>query len=55
MSRPVRDFVGRVNDSTVPIGQHRGAPEPWVLGVVGSSLALGLRRSRSQGSGLGYR
>jgi hypothetical protein len=44
VSRRVRDLVGGVGDGVTPIGQGgiEEPPEPWMLGVLGSSLALGL-------------
>jgi hypothetical protein len=36
----MHDLVGRVDNSVVSVGQHRGAPSPGALGVLGSSPAL---------------
>jgi hypothetical protein len=42
VSQPMSDPVERVANSVVATVRCQGAPKPWVLGALASSLGLGL-------------
>jgi hypothetical protein len=53
VSHLMSDPIGRVANSAAPTVRRQGAPKPWVLGALASSLGLGLCLRPRPRTGLG--